>query len=127
MTETQQSFTISQVAELTGLSTHTLRYYESAGLMRVPIDRASSSHRRYVENDVTWIRFLTKLRSTAMPIALIREYAQLASAGDSTEQARLDLLVTHRMSVLAQLDDITQSLAAIDFKIATYRQGIATS
>lgn len=59
---------ISEAAAATGLSTHTLRYYERAGLMLDPIDRASSTHRRYTESDIGWVQFLTRLRSTGMPI-----------------------------------------------------------
>ena len=122
MTITDARLAISQVAEATGLSTHTLRYYERAGLMLDPVDRASSSHRRYSAGDVTWVEFLTKLRSTGMPIATVREYAELVRRGDSTTEDRLELLARHRAAVLAQLDDIRHSLAAIDTKIALYKE-----
>ncbi len=112
---------ISEVAEITGLSTHTLRYYERAGLMLEAIDRASSSHRRYSQADVRWVEFLTKLRSTSMPIARVRQYVDLCRRGEDTVADRLELLLTHRISVAAQLDEMTRSLAAIDFKIATYQ------
>lgn len=119
--------TISEAAEATGLSSHTLRYYERAGLMLVPVDRAPSTHRRYSDRDVRWVGFLTKLRSTGMPIATVREYVELARAGDETSEARMELLLRHRISVLAQLDEITQSLEAIDTKISIYREKVAPS
>ena len=122
MTTTDQRLAISEVAEATGLSTHTLRYYERAGLMLEPVDRASSSHRRYSERDVTWVVFLTRLRATGMPIARVKEYVELVRAGDSTSADRLELLLRHRIAVLAQLDEITQSLAAIDKKITLYKE-----
>ena len=121
------ALSISEAAELTGVSVHTLRYYERSGLMLVPVDRASSSHRRYTEADISWIVFLTKLRSTAMPIARVRRYVELARAGADTTGDRLDLLLEHRASVIAQLDEMTNSLAAIDYKIATYQKGIPES
>ena len=124
MTTPTQSLAISDVAALTGLSTHTLRYYERAGLMLHPIDRSSTSQRQYGEADVTWITFLTKLRSTAMPIARVRDYVELARAGEDTSAARLELLLIHRMNVVAQLEEMTRSIAAIDFKIATYQERI---
>jgi DNA-binding transcriptional MerR regulator len=122
MTITDARLSISEVAGATGLSTHTLRYYERAGLMLEPVDRASSTHRRYSESDVNWVLFLTKLRATAMPIAQVRNYVDLVRAGEATTAARLELLLRHRITVLAQLDDITRSLAAIDHKIDIYKE-----
>jgi DNA-binding transcriptional MerR regulator len=124
MTLVDSSLSISQAAERTGLSTHALRYYEREGLMIGGVDRASSSHRRYTDADITWVEFLTKLRSTAMPIARVRDYVDLVRLGDGTTPARLALLEAHRASVVAQLDEIARSLAAIDYKIATYKKGI---
>lgn len=122
-----KQFSIAEAAELTGLTTHTLRYYESAGLMLTKIERASSTHRRYTERDVSWVVFLTRLRSTSMPIAQIKEYVELARAGDTTSPDRLELLLRHRISVVAQLDELQRSLAAIDHKITLYSEKVAPS
>jgi DNA-binding transcriptional MerR regulator len=116
------SLTISDVAAETGLTTSTLRYYEQEGLLRGEIDRASSSHRRYSEQDLRWVAFITKLRATGMPIRDIRRYTELAREGDHTTPDRLALLVDHRERVLAQLADMQRSLDAIDFKISTYER-----
>lgn len=124
MTITDARLAISEVAEATGLSTHTLRYYERAGLMLTPVDRASSTHRRYSAEDVNWVGFLTKLRSTGMPIALVAEYAELVRRGDVTTADRLELLQRHRIAVVAQLDEVTRSLAAIDTKILIYKEKV---
>ncbi|HEX4400594.1 MAG TPA: MerR family transcriptional regulator [Galbitalea sp.] len=123
MTLVDASLSISEAAERTGLSTHTLRYYEREGLMLGGVGRASSTHRRYSDADISWVEFLTKLRSTSMPIAKVREYVDLVRRGDVSTPERLALLLTHRESVIAQLDEMTKSLAAIDFKIATYKKG----
>jgi len=120
MTITDTSRSISQVAELTGLSTHTLRYYEREGLMLTPVDRASSTHRRYGDADIGWVEFLTKLRRTAMPIAEVRRYVELVREGEITTVQRLELLRQHRLAVLEEIAEMTSSLAAIDFKIALY-------
>ncbi len=122
---TDARLAISEVAEATGLSTHTLRYYERAGLMLTPVDRASSTHRRYSTADVGWVEFLTKLRSTGMPIAVVAEYADLVRQGDATTADRLELLQRHRIAVLAQLDEVTKSLEAIDFKIGLYKEKVS--
>jgi DNA-binding transcriptional MerR regulator len=122
MTLIQDGVAISDAALATGLSTHTLRYYERAGLMLDPVERASSTHRRYSEADIAWVLFLTRLRSTGMPIATMREYTDLVRRGDETIAARHELLVRHRTSVARQLEETTASLAAIDIKIAIYEE-----
>jgi DNA-binding transcriptional MerR regulator len=57
--------TISDAARHAGVSAHTLRYYERAGLL-ARVERAGSGHRRYDEADLRWIGFLMNLRSTGM-------------------------------------------------------------
>ncbi|MDO1479464.1 MerR family transcriptional regulator [Rhodococcus ruber] len=113
--------TIAEAAERTGLTTHTLRYYERDGLMLREIGRSSSGHRLYTEDDLAWVVLLTRLRATGMPIREIREYAALCRAGSGNEQDRLALLRAHRARVLTQLDQVTEHLAAIDGKIDIYR------
>ena len=115
-----QPLTISDAARVTGLSAHTLRYYERAGLM-MDVDRAVAGHRRYSEADLGWIELITKLRATGMPIRKVREYADLVRTGAGTEQARLEILEAHRLEVLAHLDETRRNLEAIDRKIAYYR------
>lgn len=126
MTTLHEGYAISDVADRTGLSVHTLRYYERAGLMPRPIGRSSSTHRRYSEGDVSWVVFLTRLRSTGMPIATLREYTELAQRGDDTAEARLELLLRHRISFLARLEEMQQSLEVIDRKIELYTGQVAT-
>jgi DNA-binding transcriptional MerR regulator len=118
---TADALSISDAAQLTGLSAHTLRYYERAGLMLDPVERAPSTHRRYSESEIRWVTLLTKLRATGMPIRRIREYAELVRAGDGNEAERLALLESHRRAVLEQLDAISRNLEAIDHKIEIYR------
>ena len=123
----REGVSIAEAAAATDVSTHTLRYYEREGLMLTPIDRASSSHRRYSDADISWVRFLTRLRLTGMPIAGIRRYTELVRVGESTVPERRELLVAHRERVRAQLDEITASLRAIDHKIDIYDKEISLS
>jgi DNA-binding transcriptional MerR regulator len=126
VTSAPETLSISEAARATGLSAHTLRYYERAGLMLDSVDRAPSSHRRYSQHDIGWAVMLTRLRGTGMPIRAVREYAALVRAGDGNEAERLALLEEHRDRVLAQLDEVRDNLEAIDFKIDLYRERIAT-
>ena len=119
------SLTIAEAAEKTGLTAHTLRYYERDGLMLRPVTRASSGHRRYGEPDLRWVLLLTRLRATGMPIRDVRRYAALVRAGDGNEAERLDLLLAHRQVVEQQLAEVTSHLRAIDHKIALYEQKVA--
>lgn len=114
------ALSIAEAAEKTGLTTHTLRYYERDGLMLADVDRSASGHRRYSERDLTWIELITRLRSTGMPIRDVRRYAALVRAGDGNEAERLALLMAHREHVEAQLAEVTGHLRAIDHKIGIY-------
>lgn len=117
--------TIAEAARRTGVSAHTLRYYERAGLVVTPVDRTAGGSRRYHELDLKWIIICTKLRATGMPIKGIRRYAELVAAGPGNEAERLELLETHRAAVAAQLAEIEESLTIIDHKIDVYRGSIA--
>jgi DNA-binding transcriptional MerR regulator len=118
------ALTISDAARASGVSAHALRYYERAGILE-PIERAANGHRRYAEEDLVRIQFLTKLRSTGMPIRRIREYAELMRAGDDSHEARLALLESHRAAVREQLAATERNLELIERKIDYYRERLA--
>ena len=120
-----QGLSIAEAAELTGLSADTLRYYERDGLLLRPVPRAGSGHRLYGERDIEWVRLITKLRSTGMPIRDVRRYADLVRAGDGNEVERLELLRVHRRTVLARLAEVVLHLGAIDYKIGLYETRLA--
>ena len=112
--------TIAEAAEQTGLTAHTLRYYERDGLMLASPARTSSGHRRYTDADLTWIQLITRLRSTGMPIRDVRRYAALVRAGTGNEAERLALLKAHRERVETQLREVNGHLRAIYHKIGIY-------
>ncbi len=115
------TLTISDAAAQSGISAHTLRYWERAGLLQ-PVSRNGSGHRRYAGEDLERIRFLTKLRATGMPIRQIRRYAELLNGGDDTNEERLALLEEHRRAVKALLEETAGHLELIDWKIDLYRE-----
>ena len=121
---TSTGLSIAQAATDLNLTTDTLRYYEKAELLLRAVPRSSTGHRRYEEVDVRWIELVTRLRSTGMRIRDVRRYAALVRAGDGNEADRLEVLLAHRDTVLAQLDAVSQHLAAIDTKIAMYRDKV---
>ncbi|WP_427846475.1 MerR family transcriptional regulator [Cryobacterium arcticum] len=83
--------------------------------------RDGGGRRRYRANDLAWITGLVMLRETGMSIADIRVIADV-SRRDGTEAERLALFEEHRLRVVEQLERTTRHLAAIDRKIAAYRQ-----
>ncbi|HEY8547689.1 MAG TPA: MerR family transcriptional regulator [Acidimicrobiales bacterium] len=109
---------IAEVADALGITAHTLRYYERAGLLAVPRDEAG--RRRYTVREVTRLVVITRLRSTAMPMLGIQEYFRLVDEGPATMPQRLALLEAHRSRVLDQLAELRSALAVIDFKIDLY-------
>lgn len=111
---------IEEVARRTGLSAHTLRYYERIGLIAA-VGRAPGGQRRYAASDMAWIEFLLRLRTTHMPIAQMLVFAQLRGVGDATVAARRQMLEVHLRDVEANIAAMQQAAAALQAKIAHYR------
>jgi DNA-binding transcriptional MerR regulator len=120
-----EGLSIAEAARRTGLSVHTLRYYERAGLVVTGVDRTTGGQRRYRHEDLIWISVCTRLRATGMPIMAIRRYAQLVSAGPGNEKERLALMEAHRAEVIAKLAELQENLELIDHKIDVYRGRVA--
>ena len=116
------TYSVGEVSEQTGLSTHTLRWYEQVGLLD-PVERDTGGRRRYVTGDMDRLRFLIKLRSTGMPVRDMVRYIELVRRGPATVAERLGLLVEHRERVQAQIAALTDDLKIIDYKIDLYSKG----
>jgi len=116
--------TIREVAARTGITAHTLRYYERIGLVQ-PVARARSGHRRYDDADVRWLELLKKLHATDMSIKKMLEYARLARRGESTVLARRALLDQHRRDIEDKLESLRSTLALIEKKIEAYDHALA--
>ncbi|HEU5347948.1 MAG TPA: MerR family transcriptional regulator [Ktedonobacterales bacterium] len=112
-------FTIQDIAARTGLSLHTLRYYERIGLVS-PVGRATSGHRRYTIGDLNWLTFLQCLRATGMSIRQMRAFADLRRQGDTMIADRLAFLRAHRQHVLEHLRELEGNLAVIEQKIQSH-------
>lgn len=112
---------IGELARRSGLSVHTIRYYERIGLLPY-VGRDRSSHRDYDESILTWIAFLGRLKTTDMPIREMLRYATLRAGGAATEVERQDLLMAHRERVRVHLAELTAALHALDAKIDGYAE-----
>jgi DNA-binding transcriptional MerR regulator len=120
MTE-QQTYTIQQVSQKTGLTVYTLRYYEDIGLLD-PVPRATNGHRSFTQADINRIEFLKKLRLTGMSIEAMKHFVDLYREGHQSARARRELLEAHRQQVVAQIEELNEVLGFIDYKISLYAQ-----
>ncbi|MFL9983375.1 MerR family transcriptional regulator [Paraburkholderia sediminicola] len=119
MSKMSKTLTIGEVAGTIGVSTHTLRYYEQAGLIRA-VGRTQAGHRLYSPADLDWLQFVMRLKATGMPIAGMQAFAALRAEGQPTVGERRDMLVAHRDAVLARIAELQSNLGAIIDKIAYY-------
>jgi len=122
-TSSNLCLTPAQMADQTGVSIDTLRYYEREGLIN-PVERSSSGHRRYSADDVLWVQVLRCLRDTGMSIEQLRQYCKLGEQGDHTQPERMELLVQHKETVLNQISTLQESIKLIDHKIDFYQSAI---
>ena len=111
---------IKEVCEVTGLSADTIRYYERIGL--VPkIARKSSGVRDFAENGIAILEFVRCFRSAGMSFERLIEYMSLVPAGDSTVEARIDLLKEEQEELRSRLVEIQEALDRLDYKIENYQ------
>ena len=110
---------VKEFAERSGLSPHTIRYYESIGLL-TDVTRLPNGHRCFGDRDLEWIEFVCRLKDTGMPLGEIREYASLRAAGDSTLVERKRLLEAHAARLKSEIATQRRHLRKLEDKIATY-------
>lgn len=110
---------IGELAKRTGLSAHTIRYYERIGLLP-HADRDRSGRRDYDATILTWIAFLDRLKTTEMPIRDMLRYQALREGGAGTQTERRELLENHRRRVRARIAELQECLLVLDKKIAGY-------
>jgi DNA-binding transcriptional MerR regulator len=118
---TAESMSVGEVAERSGFSVDTLRYYERLGLITA-VDRTAGGRRRYRQADLGWLQLVSCLRGTGMPIREMQEFAELTRVGDATSGERRALLERHRERVLQHVGELTEQLRMVEHKIDYYRE-----
>ena len=117
------SYTISQAAQMTGISPSAIRYYDKEGLL--PQVERKNGIRLFSDMDIRWLHLLTCLKNTGMPISRIREYARLAVLGDESLKERQALIMEQRQFVKEQIDHLLFYMQELDYKEWYYQKAMA--
>ena len=117
--------TIREICEKYGLTADTLRYYERVGVIPT-VNRTRGGIRDYTEEDVKWVENAVCMRSAGVPMEKLIEDVKLCQEGDSTFQARRDLLAEVREEVQEQLDRYKTTMERLNYKISRYDEALRT-
>lgn len=112
---------IGELARRSGRSIHTLRYYESIGLMPMVV-RDAGQRRRYHAHHVDWLMFLERLKATGMTLADMQHYAALVAKGKQTLGERVAVLSKHLLRIDEEMAELKRSRALLLSKIAFYEE-----
>ncbi len=110
-------YSMKQVSQMTGLTAHTLRYYEKEGLLP-GVQRTKSGIRRFSGEDMEGLSLVCCLKSTGMTIKQIREFVALSMEGDGTLKQRCDMLIAHKRNVEEEIRQMQAHLDKVTHKIA---------
>jgi DNA-binding transcriptional MerR regulator len=113
---------VQEAAAQTGLTAHTLRYYERIGLVPFVDRNPSSGHRCYSDRDLQILEFLKRLRATGMSIQQMQRYVEMVVQGDTTIDERREMLYLHGARVREQMAELQITLERIDEKLARYEE-----
>jgi len=113
------TYTPGEVADKTGFSLDTLRYYERIGLLD-DIARTAGGRRVFTDDDISWLGILSCLRETGMPIATMRRYAEM-TRDEQTLAERIELLEEHDRDVQRRIDELQAQREHLRGKISYYR------
>jgi len=116
---------IMEVSEQFGLSSDTLRYYERIGLIP-PVNRNESGIRDYNELDLRRVDFIKCMRSAGLPVEVLIEYVALVQEGDSTIEARKEILKEQRALLAARMEEMQKTLDILDHKLDVYEKAVLT-
>ena len=109
-------YTIQDVSKKTGLTAHTLRYYEKEGLI-TGVERSQGGIRQYTDEDLERLGLIRCLKNTGMSIQEIARFVQLTHEGDHTLEERVELLREHREKVLERMAEMQEHLDKVTWKL----------
>jgi DNA-binding transcriptional MerR regulator len=114
---TEKTLRIGEVAELTGTTPRTIRYYEEIGLLPGAGDREQGKHRVYTDSDVERIREIVRLRDL-LGLSL-EQLSQLLEAETARAELRKEYRATDDPAAQARI--LEQSLGHISHQIELVR------
>lgn len=117
--------TIKEVCEKYDITPDTLRYYERVGVIP-EVSRTAGGIRNYSEADIKWVENAICMRSAGVPVEMIIEYVKLFMMGDSTFEARCNLLKEARAEIEAVKKKYDDELKRLTYKISKYEEAIKT-
>lgn len=116
------SYSIKQVADMMGVTTATIRYYDDEGLL--PNIKRINGRRVFEDEDFKWLRVLNCMKKINMPIKKIREYVELAKQGDSTLEQRYNLILEQKVVIKNQIEELNMCLQEFEYKEWYYQTAI---
>ena len=118
-------YSIQDVSKKTGLTAHTLRYYEKEGLIS-GVERTQGGFRQYTDEDLERLGLICCLKNTGMSIQEIAQFVQLTREGDHTLQERVELLRAHLERVLERMAEMQKHLEKVTRKLNFFTEKLRT-
>ncbi|CAI6085831.1 MerR family transcriptional regulator [Cohnella sp. JJ-181] len=113
----EPAYTIKQIADRTGISEDTIRYYEKIALLPRAV-RRDNGHRVYREEDLSTLRLLSCLKKTGMPLEEMRPFLTVSADADPADYPELvEQLRSHRENIVGQIASLQQVVDFIDMKL----------
>ncbi len=109
-------YTIRDVSKKTGLSAHTLRYYEKEGLIS-GVERSQGGFRQYTDEDLESLGLICCLKNTGMSLQEIARFVKLTREGEHTLRERVEMLREHRESVIRRMSEMQRYLDKVTWKL----------
>ena len=113
--------TIAEVSRKYDITADTLRYYERIGLIPY-VPRSKSGIRDYDEASCRWIELMKCMRKAGVQIEALIAYVAIYQKGDSTLEARKQILIEQRRQLIQRMEDMQASLDRLNQKIDHYEQ-----
>ena len=114
-------YSIQEVSKRTGLSAHTLRYYEKEGLIS-GVQRTPGGFRQYSDEDMEALGLICCLKNTGMPLQEIARFVALTRQGNHTLAERVEMLRSHRENVLSRMEEMQKHLEKVTWKLNFFTQ-----